>query len=79
MSVQFRITGQPVAEDIQREHLVGLCRKRIDDPGAPQRRGESPALTYADNLALRQMMPDLPNNSPFLRIYHRFAREIVAV
>jgi hypothetical protein len=46
--------------------------------GTKQRRGASPALTYADNLALRQMMQDLPDNSPFLRIYHRFAREIIA-
>lgn len=42
-----------------------------------KRHGTS-VMTYSDNLALRQLMQNLPDNSPFMRIYHRFVREVIA-
>ena len=36
------------------------------------------SLDYSDNLALRRLMQNLADDSPFFRLYHRFAREIVA-
>lgn len=42
------------------------------------RRKGSRVLTYEDNLALRALMQKLPDDSPFMRLYHRFIREVVA-
>jgi hypothetical protein len=42
------------------------------------RRQGTDELGYPDNLTLRKLMQDLPDDSPFLRLYHRFVREIIA-
>jgi hypothetical protein len=34
-------------------------------------------LGYPDNLALRKLMQDLPDDAPLYRIYHRFARDVI--
>jgi len=41
-----------------------------------KRRGTS-ALDYRDNLALRKLMQDMPDDSLLLQVYHRFVREIL--
>lgn len=42
-----------------------------------QTRG-SDAIGYPDNLALRKLMQDLPDHSPFIVAYHRFMRTVIA-
>lgn len=45
---------------------------------ARRRRPDGAPLGYADNLALRARMQNLPDDSPFFVLYHRFVREVVA-
>lgn len=33
---------------------------------------------YTDNLALRRLMQELPDSSPFMKLYHYFVRSVVA-
>jgi hypothetical protein len=42
------------------------------------RRGNAADLGYSDNLALRALMQSLPDDSPFFRLYHRFAHQVVS-
>lgn len=41
------------------------------------RRGQPATLGYGDNLLLRKMLQNLQDDSPFYRVYHRFAKEVI--
>ncbi|CBS89319.1 streptomycin biosynthesis enzyme StrG [Azospirillum lipoferum] len=43
-----------------------------------ERQGQDTAPTYADNLALRALMQNLPDASPLFQLYHRFVRQVIA-
>lgn len=43
-----------------------------------KQRNNTDAIGYTDNLALRKLMQDMPDSSPFFRLYHRFVREVVS-
>ena len=56
---------QPLAELHQHWRRVKAKRQGTDELG------------YADNLALRKLMQDLPDDAPLYRLYHRFVRNVV--
>ena len=41
-------------------------------------KGLAPTLDYADNLRLRALMQQLPDDSPFYTLYRRFVRRVLA-
>lgn len=45
---------------------------------ASRKRHPGAELGYQDNLAWRALMQNLPDGSPFLQLYHRFVREVIA-
>jgi len=42
------------------------------------RRGLPPGLGYEDNMRLRKLMQTLPDDAPFMKLYHHFVRNVIA-
>lgn len=42
------------------------------------RRGLTPELGYEDNMQLRKLMQVLPDDTPFMNLYHHFVRKVIA-